>query len=168
MRIVVALGGNALLRRGDSMTAAHQVASITAACSALAPVAAAHELVITHGNGPQVGLLALQAAAYDDVSGYPFDVLDSQTAGMLGYLIERELRNQLAPGREVATLVTMVRVEADDPAFAHPTKFVGPVYEQVRAEQLAESHRWTVKQDGTAWRRVVPPPCRARSSSWVP
>lgn len=158
MRIVVALGGNALLRRGAPLTAANQLASVEVACAALAPAAAEHELVVTHGNGPQVGLLALQAASYDEVSGYPFDVLDAQTEGMIGYLLERELRNRLPPGKEVATLVTMTRVSADDPAFSRPTKFVGPVYERERAESLAAANGWTIRQDGEGWRRVVASP----------
>jgi carbamate kinase len=158
MRIVVALGGNALLRRGAPLTAANQLASIRVACEALAPAAAQHELVITHGNGPQVGLLALQAAAYDEVSGYTFDVLDAQTEGMIGYLLERELRNLLPPDREVATLVTMTRVSAKDPAFQDPTKFVGPVYDQAQGDALATERGWTVRQDGSGWRRVVASP----------
>ena len=158
MRIVVALGGNALLRRGAPLTAANQLASIELACSALAPAAADHELVITHGNGPQVGLLALQAAAYDEVSGYPFDVLDAQTEGMIGYLLERELRNLLPPQTQVATLVTMTRVSLKDPAFADPTKFVGPVYDEARARSLAAERGWSVRQDGDQWRRVVASP----------
>ena len=158
MRLVVALGGNALLRRGEAMTSAHQLESVETACTALVPLAAGHELVITHGNGPQVGLLALQAAAYDEVSGYPFDILDAQTVGMIGYLLERELRNRLPPERDVTTLVTMVRVAPDDPAFEDPTKFVGPVYAKDEAAVLAKAQGWTVKQDGAAWRRVVPSP----------
>jgi carbamate kinase len=158
MRIVVALGGNALLRRGAPLTAANQLASIELACAALAPAAADHELVVTHGNGPQVGLLALQAAAYDEVSGYPFDVLDAQTEGMIGYLLERELRNRLPPETEVATLVTMTRVSLKDPAFAAPTKFVGPVYDEARARSLAAERGWSVRPDGDRWRRVVASP----------
>jgi carbamate kinase len=158
MRIVVALGGNALLRRGAPLTSANQLASIELACAALAPAAADHELVITHGNGPQVGLLALQAAAYDEVSGYTFDVLDAQTEGMIGYLLEREMRNLLPPDKEVATLVTMTRVSLDDPAFADPTKFVGPVYDADQARALAAERGWSVRQDGDAWRRVVASP----------
>lgn len=158
MRIVVALGGNALLRRGEPLTSTNQATSVVAACTALAPIAQDHELVVTHGNGPQVGLLALQAAAYDEVSGYPFDILDAQTVGMIGYLLERELRNQLPPERDVVTVVTMIRVDADDPAFSDPTKFVGPVYAEPQARALAEKHGWSVKQDGSGWRRVVASP----------
>jgi carbamate kinase len=158
MRIVVALGGNALLQRGAALTAVNQLASVEVACAALAPAAAAHELVITHGNGPQVGLLALQAAAYDEISGYTFDILDAQTEGMIGYLLERELRNRLPPESQVATLVTMTRVSLDDPAFAEPSKFVGPVYGEARARSLAAERGWSVRQDGDSWRRVVASP----------
>ena len=103
MRIVVALGGNALQRRGEPMTVEGQRANVATACRSLAPVAVEHELVVTHGNGPQVGLLALQAAAYDDVSSYPFDVLGAQTEGMIGYLIEQELGNLLPFEKPLAT-----------------------------------------------------------------
>jgi carbamate kinase len=158
MRVVVALGGNALQKRGDPMTVDRQRANVRAACQALAPVAADHELVISHGNGPQVGLLALQAASYDESEAYPFDVLGAQTEGMIGYLIEQELGNLMPFEKPLATVLTMVEVAADDPAFADPTKFVGPVYERAEAERLAAAKGWTVKQDGDRWRRVVPSP----------
>lgn len=158
MRLVVALGGNALLRRGAPLTSANQLASIERAAAALAPAALTHGLVLTHGNGPQVGLLALQAAAYDDISGYPFDVLDAQTEGMIGYLLERELRSLLPAEKQVATLVTMTRVSATDPAFTAPTKYVGPVYAEQVAHRLAARDGWTVARDGADWRRVVPSP----------
>ncbi|MBC7592828.1 MAG: carbamate kinase [Kineosporiaceae bacterium] len=162
MRIVVALGGNAILRRGEPMTVANQRASIAAACGPLAELAAENDLVVSHGNGPQVGLLALQAAAYDEVSSYPFDVLGAQTEGMIGYLIEQELGNQLGNDRAVATVLTRTEVLADDPAFEHPTKFVGPVYDRARAFQLADERGWTVKADGQYFRRVVPSPAPQR------
>lgn len=155
---MVALGGNALLQRGAPLTAANQLASIEVACAALAPVAADHELVVTHGNGPQVGLLALQEAAYDEASRSTFDVLDAQTEGMIGYLLERELRNRLPRDREVATLVTMTRVSLADQAFDHPTKFVGPGYPYDEAQRLVTERGWVVRQDGEAWRRVVASP----------
>jgi carbamate kinase len=158
VRIVVALGGNALQRRGEPMTIEGQRANVAAACESLAPTAAEHELVITHGNGPQVGLLALQAAAYDDASSYPFDVLGAQTEGMIGYLIEQELGNLLPFEKPLATILTMTEVDPDDPAFQEPTKFVGPVYTEADAKRLAAEKGWTVRQDGTAWRRVVPSP----------
>jgi carbamate kinase len=162
VRIVVALGGNALQRRGEPMTVGGQRANVAAACQALAPVAAEHELVVTHGNGPQVGLLALQAAAYDDVSSYPFDVLGAQTEGMIGYLIEQELGNLLPFEKPLATVLTMTEVDPADPAFANPTKFVGPVYPEADAQRLAAEKGWTVRQDGQSWRRVVPSPLPVR------
>ncbi|MET1037212.1 MAG: carbamate kinase [Aeromicrobium sp.] len=162
MLVVVALGGNAILRRGEPMTVASQRVSIGAACAPLAAIAAEHDLVVSHGNGPQVGLLALQAAAYDDVSGYPFDVLGAQTEGMLGYLIEQELGNRIGNDRVVVTLVTRTVVDADDPAFLAPTKFVGPVYDHAEARLIHERRGWTMKPDGDAWRRVVPSPAPLR------
>ena len=162
MRIVVALGGNALQRRGEPMTAQGQRTNVATACRALAPVAAEHELVITHGNGPQVGMLALQAAAYDEVSTYPFDVLGAQTEGMIGYLIEQELGNLLPFDKPLATVLTMTEVDPGDPAFTHPTKFVGPVYTEVEAHRLASERGWTVRPDGQQWRRVVPSPLPVR------
>ncbi|HSF26739.1 MAG TPA: carbamate kinase [Actinomycetes bacterium] len=158
MRIVVALGGNALQRRGEPMTAERQRSNVARACAALAPVAQEHELVITHGNGPQVGLLALQAAAYDELSAYPFDVLGAQTEGMIGYWIEQELGNRLPFEKPLATILTMTEVDPDDPAFSRPTKFVGPVYPESDANRLASEHGWTVRQDGVGWRRVVASP----------
>lgn len=168
VRIVVALGGNALLRRGQPMTAYNQRAGIAAACCALAPVAMEHELVISHGNGPQVGLLALQAAAYaegsadDEDTSYPFDVLGAQTEGMIGYLIEQELGNLLPDDRSLATLLTMIEVDPQDAAFGDPTKPVGPVYTRDQAEQLAARRGWAVRPDGEYWRRVVPSPLPVR------
>ncbi|MEO6604390.1 MAG: carbamate kinase [Aeromicrobium sp.] len=158
MRVVVALGGNAILRRGEPMSVANQRASIASACGPLARVAKQHELVVSHGNGPQVGLLALQAAAYDQVSEYPFDVLGAQTEGMIGYLIEQELSNKLKNRRVVATLVTRTEVNPADPAFAYPTKFVGPCYSDSDAARAATEHGWTVRRDGTSMRRVVASP----------
>ena len=158
MRIVVALGGNALLRRGQAMTADQQRANVRVAAQQLAPVAESNELVISHGNGPQVGLLALQAAAYEDVEAYPLDVLGAQTEGMIGYMIEQELGNILPFDRPFASILTMVEVDPDDPAFADPTKFIGPVYDRQTAERLAAEKGWAVKQDGAHWRRVVASP----------
>jgi carbamate kinase len=162
MRIVVALGGNALQRRGEPMTVEGQRHNVAVACKSLAPVAEEHELVISHGNGPQVGLLALQAASYDDVSAYPFDVLGAQTEGMIGYLIEQELGNLLPADKPLATILTMTLVDVDDPAFADPTKFVGPVYSAEVAHELAARRGWVVRQDGDSWRRVVPSPLPRR------
>ena len=162
MRIVVALGGNALLQRGQPMTADVQRHNTRIAAQALAPVAMAHQLVLSHGNGPQVGLLALQADAYKEVEAYPLDVLGAQTQGMIGYMIEQELGNLLPFEVPFASLLTMVEVDPDDPAFRNPTKFVGPVYEKEVAEQLAAEKGWSIKQDGNKWRRVVPSPLPKR------
>ncbi len=161
-RVVVALGGNALLRRGEPMTVVNQRRSIVAACTALAPVALEHQLVISHGNGPQVGLLALQAAAYDESSESPFDVLGAQTEGMIGYLIEQELGNLLPFEKPLATMLTMCEVDPQDVAFADPTKFVGPVYDEDQARELERRRGWTLKRDGEHWRRVVPSPLPLR------
>jgi carbamate kinase len=148
---VVALGGNALLRRGESPEAANQARAARAAAQSLARVSSAHRLVVTHGNGPQVGLLALLSDAY------PLDVLGSETEGQIGYVLELELDNAVA-GQETVAVLTRVVVDADDTAFGTPSKFIGPVYTESDARALAERHGWTVKRDGTAWRRVVPSP----------
>src|SRR3954469_20816120 len=158
MRIVVALGGNALLQRGQPMTADQQRENTRVAARQLAPAAAGNELVISHGNGPQVGLLALQAAAYNEAEAYPLDVLGAQTEGMIGYMIEQELGNVLPFARPFATILTMVEVDPADPAFEDPTKFIGPVYDHDEATRLAAEKSWTVKPDGDKWRRVVPSP----------
>ena len=157
MRIVAALGGNALLRRGEIADADAQRRNVERAVSALAEVAADHELIVTHGNGPQVGLLALQSEAYRAVRPYPLDVLGAESEGMIGYMLDQELVNAL-PGRQVATLLTQVVVDPFDPAFEHPTKPVGPVYEKDEAQRLAAERGWSVAPDGDRWRRVVPSP----------
>jgi carbamate kinase len=162
MRVVVALGGNALLKRGEPMTADVQRGNVKVAAQALAPVARDHQLVLSHGNGPQVGLLALQGAAYEEVETYPLDVLGAQTEGMIGYMIEQELGNLLPAEVPFATILTMVEVDPDDPAFENPTKFVGPVYDKEEAFSLAEEKSWSIKQDGKYWRRVVPSPLPKR------
>jgi len=158
MRIVVALGGNALLRRSDPMTTAVQRRNIRIAAQALAPLTAEHSLVVVHGNGPQVGLLSLQAESYRGAEPYPLDVLDAGTQGMIGYLVQQELRRVLPPDRPVVTVLTMITVDPDDPAFTNPTKFVGPTYSQTDADALARDKTWAFRQDGGAWRRVVPSP----------
>src|SRR6476619_5761883 len=158
MRIVIALGGNALLRRGEAMTADVQRINVRTAAQAMATIAGGNQLVITHGNGPQVGLLALQGAAYKPDEAYPLDVLGAQTEGMIGYMIEQELGNLLPFEVPFATLLTMVEVDPDDPGFKNPTKFVGPVYEKAEADRLAADKGWVVKADGPQWRRVVPSP----------
>lgn len=146
------------MQRGEPMTADAQRANVRTAAKALAPVASGHQLVLSHGNGPQVGLLALQAAAYTEVEAYPLDILDAQTEGMIGYLIEQELGNVLPPEVPLATILTMVEVDAADPAFADPTKFVGPVYDDEAAAALQADRGWTFKRDGAQLRRVVPSP----------
>jgi carbamate kinase len=158
MRIVVALGGNALLKRGEAMTGDAQRANVRTAAVALAPVAKEHQLVITHGNGPQVGLLALQDAAHDPEHNFTLDILGAETEGMIGYMIEQELGNLMPFEVPFATLLTMVEVDANDPAFKDPTKFVGPVYAEDEAERLKKKEGWVFKMDGNKWRRVVASP----------
>ncbi|GGL25837.1 carbamate kinase [Phycicoccus endophyticus] len=158
MRIVVALGGNALLRRGEPMTAENQRANIRVAAQRLALVVPGHEVVVAHGNGPQVGLLSLQAAAYRAVDPYPLDVLGAQTEAMIGYVVEQELGNLLPADQHLATVLTMVEVDPHDPAFEHPTKPIGPVYDRATGERLAALHGWALAPDGDGVRRVVASP----------
>ena len=158
MRVVAALGGNALLRRGQPMTAENQRANVAIAARALLPIALEHDLVLTHGNGPQVGLLSLQNAAYRPDEEYPLDILDAETEGMIGYLLEQELGNLLAPGRPMATILTRIEVDPSDPAFDHPTKPIGPVYDREEAERHAVEKSWRIAPDGNKWRRVVASP----------
>ena len=166
MKVLVALGGNALLRRGQALSAGNQLANIRRAAAQLARIASAHTLVLTHGNGPQVGLLALQSAAYTDVDSavesYPLDVLGAESEGMIGYLLEQELANLLPATRSITTLLTRVEVDPQDPAFSHPTKPIGPVYTALQAEALAADKGWAMAADGKGMRRVVasPPPLR--------
>jgi carbamate kinase len=162
MLVVIALGGNALLRRGQAMTAENQRQNVRIAADAIAPVAEHHKLVVAHGNGPQVGLLALQAEAYGKVEPYPLDVLGAQTEGMIGYMIEQELGNRLPFDRPFATLLTMIEVDPNDPAFSNPTKFIGPVYDKAEADRLALEKHWVFKLDGEKWRRVVASPLPKR------
>jgi carbamate kinase len=162
MRIIVALGGNALLRRGEPMTSENQQVNIKIAAQALAEIAKGNELIITHGNGPQVGLLALQNAAYSKENSYPLDVLDAETEGMIGYLIEQELGNILPSEQPFATLLTMIEVDPSDPAFQKPSKPIGPVYTQAEAERLKAEKGWTIAPDGDKFRRVVPSPLPKR------
>jgi carbamate kinase len=156
-RIVVALGGNALLRRGEPAEAGNQRRNLLQAASVLAAVAADHELVVTHGNGPQIGLLALEADAYKGVSPYPLDVLGAESQGMIGYLLAQALRNEL-PDREVVAVLTQVTVAAADAAFRRPSKPIGPVYSEREARALAHDHDWAIAADGLYFRRVVPSP----------
>jgi len=162
MRIVVALGGNALLRRGQELTADNQRANARAACHALAPLAIDHELVVSHGNGPQVGLLALQGAAYTAVDAYPLDILGAQTEGMIGYLIQQELGNELPYEMRIVSLLTLVEVDGADPAFKRPTKPIGPMYTKEECEKIGGEKGWTFKRDANGYRRVVPSPAPKR------
>lgn len=157
MLIVVALGGNALLQRGEPLEADLQHKNVKHTAQALAALARQHELVICHGNGPQVGLLALQNEAYSQVKSYPLDVLDAESQGMIGYLIQQEVGNQL-PGRNVVTLLTQIVVDNNDPAFQKPTKPIGPVYDEQQAKELAAKRGWQVAPDNKHFRRVVPSP----------
>jgi carbamate kinase len=158
VRIVVALGGNALLKRGEPPDAANQIANVAVAVEALAPLARRHELVVTHGNGPQIGVLAVESASDPRLSvPYPLDVLGAQTQGMIGYWLLQAFQNAL-PGRQVASMLNQTLVLAHDPALDNPTKFVGEVYQQEEARRLAEERGWTVRQDGNGWRRVVGSP----------
>jgi len=158
VRIVIALGGNALLERGQKPDADVQKANTIRAVASLAPLAAEHQIVVTHGNGPQVGVLAMQSASDPHLSTpYPFDVLGAQTQGMIGYWLLQALQNAL-PGRQVAALVNQTLVSSADPAFADPTKFVGEVLGEQEARRLAAERGWAVRRDGDGWRRVVPSP----------
>ncbi|HEV2856527.1 MAG TPA: carbamate kinase [Thermoanaerobaculia bacterium] len=166
MRILVALGGNALLRRGEALTAENQRKNVRVAAEALAPLGSEHQLIISHGNGPQVGLLALQSAAYEQVAPYPLDVLGAQTEGMIGYMIEQELGNILPFEQPFATILSMVEVDPDDPAFQNPAKPIGPVYTEEEARRLTEEKGWKMAPDNSpharGFRRVVPSPLPKR------
>lgn len=165
MRILAALGGNALLRRGEPLTTERQRANVRAAAAALAPLAAGNALAITHGNGPQVGLLALQAEEAARAAGLPpvpLDLLGAESEGMIGYLLEQELGNRLPAERRVATLLTQVEVDADDPAFRAPTKPIGPVYSAAEGARLAAARGWVMAPDGPGVRRVVASPLPRR------
>ena len=158
MRIVIALGGNALLQRGQPMTAENQRTNIRLAAERIAAIAPGNQIVIAHGNGPQVGLLALQDLAYEAVDPYPLDVLGAETEAMIGYVIEQELGNLLPFEQPFATLLTMIEVDPGDPAFGNPTKPIGPVYDKSTAERLAAEHGWVIAPDGDKYRRVVASP----------
>jgi len=159
VRLVVALGGNALLKRGEPMTAATQRANVGRAAASLAAlIGAGHQLVITHGNGPQVGLIALQAAAGPKDGAYPLDILGAESEGMIGYLIEQELGNLLGADMSLATLLTQVRVDPADPAFQQPSKPIGPIYDGAAKNRLETERSWTFKLDNDKWRRVVASP----------
>jgi len=158
MRIVAALGGNALLERGEKADSDIQESHVREAVAALGPLARDHDLIITHGNGPQVGLLALESARDGRLSHpFPFDALGAQTQGMIGYWLARELAGTV-PGRRIGCMICQTLIDPGDPAFADPSKFVGPLYTQAQARALQAQHRWAMRRDGAAWRRVVPSP----------
>jgi len=158
MRVVIALGGNALLRRGQKLSEQNQRENVRAAAKALAMVTHEHQVVITHGNGPQVGLLALQSTAYKDVDPYPLDVLGAESEGMIGYLIEQELGNVLPYEQPIATLLTQVEVDPRYPAFEKPSKPIGPIYTREEAERLSKERGWAIAPDNDCYLRVVPSP----------
>lgn len=162
MRVVVALGGNALLQRGQALNAENQRGNIRVAARQLAEIHKNHQLIIAHGNGPQVGLLALMDAAYTAVDPYPLDVLGAETIGMIGYMIEQELGNIIPLEDRIVTVLTQVLVDPDDPAFDKPTKHVGPIYDRVQADKLRKEKGWSMAADGEYFRRVVPSPLPQR------
>lgn len=157
MKVVIALGGNALLKRGEPLESEVQRQNVARAVAAVATIARTHKVIVTHGNGPQVGLLAMQAESFPGVRPYPLDMLGAESEGMIGYLIEQELRS-LLPGRHIVTLLTQTEVSRNDAAFRHPSKPIGPGFEQQEAERLAGARNWKIAQDGAKWRRVVPSP----------
>lgn len=158
MRIVIALGGNALLKRGEAMLYENELSNVRIACQQIAKISHNNELVITHGNGPQVGLIALQQDAYHEVPPYPLDAVGAQSIGLIGYMIQKELRGLIGPTADIASVLTQTEVDPKDPAFSHPTKPVGPIYDKKTAEKLAQEHRWTIAQDNDKYRRVVASP----------
>ena len=158
MKIVIALGGNALLKRGEPMTAENQRENVKTACAQIARVYDGNQLIITHGNGPQVGLLALQNNAYKEVPMYPLDVLGAETAGMIGYMIQQELSNTVPSSASIATVLTQIQVNPKDPAFQKPSKPVGPVYSKEEADKIAAEKGWTMAPDNDKYRRVVASP----------
>lgn len=155
--VVVALGGNALLRRGEPLEADVQRKNIQIAVETISKIAEEYNVVLVHGNGPQVGLLALQGLEYKKVSPYPLDVLGSETQGMIGYMLMQEFKNKM-PNTNVTCMLTQMTVNPEDPAFADPTKPIGPVYKEAEAREMAEKYHWTIKPDGEYFRRVVPSP----------
>lgn len=158
MKIVIAMGGNALMQRNEPPTTATQLKNAAIAAQALEPVARENQLILTHGNGPQVGLLAMQAQNFHEADPYPFDVMGAATGGMIGYILEQALGNRLGYDVPIATILTRVEVDPEDPEFTDPSKFVGPGFHKDKADSLAREHGWTFKPDGQKWRRVVPSP----------
>jgi len=163
MRVVIALGGNALLKRGETMTTEHQRENVKSAVAAIAKVIeAGHEVIVTHGDGPQIGLLALQETAYDQALASPLDVLGAKAEGMIGYIIEQELDNLLAAEHDIAVLLTQIEVDPEDPAFKTPTKPIGPQYTKQAADLIAAAKGWSMIADGNSFRRVVASPAPVR------
>ncbi|MBS1072500.1 carbamate kinase [Gluconobacter cerinus] len=158
MKLVIALGGNALMKRGEPLSISAQWKNVRTAAQSLAPLAREHQIILTHGNGPQVGLLAMQAEAFEGVERYPFDVMGAATEGMIGYMLEQELGNILGYDVPVATILTRVEVSAQDPEFSDPSKFIGPTFDQAEIAALHETHGWIFRQDGRMWRRVIASP----------
>lgn len=158
MQVLIALGGNALLKRGQSMTVDNQLTNIRCAANSLAAIAREHQLILTHGNGPQVGLLALQCDAYKGAPNYSLDIMGAATGGMIGYMIEQEIGNILGYDVPIATLLTRVQVDENDPEFTNPTKFIGPLFSKKETTVLAKENGWDFGEDGDSWRRVVPSP----------
>ena len=158
MRIVIALGGNALLKRGEPMHYEVQQANVRMACQQIAKVLPGNELIITHGNGPQVGLIALQQNAYPDVPMYPLDAIGAESVGMIGYMIARELTNVVPRSITVTNVLTQTEIDPNDPAFKHPTKPIGPIYTKKEAERLSQTNDWTMASDNDKFRRVVASP----------
>lgn len=158
MKLVIALGGNALMQRNEPPGMAVQWKNARVAAGALADVAREHQLILTHGNGPQVGLLAMQAESFKGAEPYPFDVMGAATEGMIGYILEQELGNILGYDVPVATLLTRVEVDPEDPEFSDPSKFIGPTFEHDQIAALEAEYNWVFKQDGRKWRRVIASP----------
>ncbi|MFV8906284.1 MULTISPECIES: carbamate kinase [Serratia] len=155
--LVIALGGNALLKRGAVLSAENQYQSIALIADAIGKLAKKYRIAIVHGNGPQVGLLALQNLAYRDVPPYPLDILVAESQGMIGYMLAQQL-GAFHPAQPVSTLLTRVLVDSEDPAYREPSKFIGPVYEPQQQAELEQKYGWSMKLDGKYLRRVVPSP----------
>lgn len=158
MRILIALGGNALLRRGEAMAYETELANVRKASRQILSLCRTHEVIITHGNGPQVGLIALQQEAFKEVAPYPLDAMGAQSIGLIGYMIQKELTGLLGADSKIISVLTQTEVWPDDPAFAHPSKPVGPVYDKAAADQLIKTHGWVMAKDNHHYRRVVASP----------
>tara|TARA_Y100001960_G_C14784189_1_gene890250 strand:- start:35237 stop:36163 length:927 start_codon:yes stop_codon:yes gene_type:complete len=159
MNILIALGGNALLQRGEPLEAETQRINIKKVAEVVNKISEEHNVIITHGNGPQVGLLALQNLNYKETKPYPLDVLGAESSGMIGYMLIQELSNELGIyDQSVVNVITRTLVDKNDPAFNNPTKFIGPVYNKQESEEMKSKYGWEIKADGEYYRRVVPSP----------